>query len=255
VWIGVASDVLETRMFEGELRRTRVVDLCPMELLRRDGWPPLPGLHELQRQHRKCFERGDTPVLALARCAASLATLPTVAGMHPDAVVVWFDAHADLNIPENTTTGYLGGLVLSAAIVWWHSGLGAGLSPDRVVLGGTRDLDAPEQALVDAGTIKLATGPSLHAALDQYVGDRPVYFPSTAMSSNLARYLPTTKVPNGLTLDDLADISQRLSQNRIVGTEVAEFEAAADPTDDTIYAQPLLSALAPMLSTLQTDSP
>jgi arginase len=127
----------------------------------------LPGLRELQREHNRIVERGKIPVAALPRCAASLATLPTIAKHHPEALVVWFDAHADLN---------LGGLVLSAAIGWWDSGLGAGLSPDHVVLGGTRDLDAPEQALVDSGTIKLAAGPSLHTMLDQHVGDRAVYF-------------------------------------------------------------------------------
>jgi arginase len=81
----------------------------------------LPGLRELQREHRRIVERGDIPVAALPRCAASLATLPTIAEHHPDAVVVWFDAHADLNTPDNTTTGYLGGLVLSAAIGCWDS--------------------------------------------------------------------------------------------------------------------------------------
>ena len=38
----------------------------------------LPGLRELQREHRRIVERGDIPVPALTRCAASLATLPTI---------------------------------------------------------------------------------------------------------------------------------------------------------------------------------
>ena len=125
-----------------------------------------PGLLELQDEHRRILGRGDVPVAALPRCAAALATLPVIATLRPDAMVVWFDAHGDLNTPENTTTGYLGGLVLSAAMGWWDSGLGSGLTPDRVVLGGSRDLDAEEQTLVDEGIIKLAVGASLLDALD-----------------------------------------------------------------------------------------
>jgi arginase len=215
----------------------------------------LPGLRELQREHRRIVERGDIPVAALPRCAASLATLPTIAEHHPDAVVVWFDAHADLNTPDNTTTGYLGGLVLSAAIGCWDSGLGAGLRPDKVVLGGTRDLDAPEQALVDSGTIKLAAGPSLLTGLDQHVGDRPVYFHLDCDVLEPGTVPTDYRVANGLTLDDLTAVSRRLSQNQIVGIEIAEFEAAADPTDDTDYAQPLVEALAPMLATPHTGAP
>jgi arginase family enzyme len=215
----------------------------------------LPGLRELQREHRRIVERGDIPVAALPRCAASLATLPTIAEHHPDAVVVWFDAHADLNTPDNTTTGYLGGLILSAAIGWWDSGLGAGLLPDNVVLGGTRDLDAPEQALVDAGTIKLAAGPSLLTELDQHVGDRPVYFHLDCDVLEPGTVPTDYRVANGLSLDDLTAVSRRLSQNQIVGIEIAEFEAAADPTDDTGYAQPLVEALAPMLATPHTRAP
>jgi arginase len=212
----------------------------------------LPGLRELQREHSRIVERGDIPIAALPRCAASLATLPTVAKHHPEALVVWFDAHADLNTPNNTTTGYLGGLVLSAAIGWWDSGLGSGLSPDRVVLGGTRDLDAPEQALVDAGTIKLAAGASLHTVLDEYVGDRPVYLHLDCDVLEPGTVPTDYHVPNGLTLEDLAVVSQRLSQNQIVGIEIAEFESAADPTDDTNFVGPLLDALAPMITSLHT---
>lgn len=206
-----------------------------------------PGLRELQHHHREIVESGTIPVAALPRCAASLATLPTVAKHHPEALVVWFDAHADLNTPDNTTTGYLGGLVLSAAIGLWDSGLGAGLHPDNVVLGGTRDLDAPEQSLVDRGTIKLAAGPALHTMLDQYVGDRPVYFHLDCDVLEPGTVPTDYHVPNGLTLEDLNAVARRLSQNQIVGIEIAEFEAAADPTDATNYARPLLDALAPML--------
>jgi arginase family enzyme len=211
----------------------------------------LPGLTELQLAHAAAIERGDVPILALPRCAASLATLPNVAAHRPDAVVVWFDAHADLNTPATSTTGYLGGLVLSAAVGWWQSGLGAGLAADRIVLGGSRDLDAPEQRLVDEGTVKLAAGPDLLGTLDRYVGDSPVYFHLDCDVLEPGTVPTDYQVPDGLGLDELAAVARRLSRNEIVGIEVAEFEAALDPTDLTDYAGPLLEALSPMLAVPQ----
>ncbi|WP_416367023.1 arginase family protein [Rathayibacter sp. VKM Ac-2878] len=74
------------------------------------------------------------PVTALSRCAVALATLPIVAKHRPDAVVLWFDAHADLNTPESSSTCYLGGLALSGPLGLWESGLGAGLAESNAIL-------------------------------------------------------------------------------------------------------------------------
>ncbi|GAB7067775.1 hypothetical protein JCM12141A_20640 [Mycolicibacterium hodleri] len=205
----------------------------------------LPGLTELRDIHGGILTQGHIPVLAASRCAASLATLPNVAELRPDAVVVWFDAHADLNTPDDSTTGYLGGLVLSAAVGWWDSGLGSGLAPERIVLGGSRDLDPPEQALVDEGTIKLAAGPHLMDQLDGYVGDSPVYVHLDCDVLEPGTVPTDYRVPGGLGLDDLAHVARRLGRNEVVGVEIAEFEAA-DPDDHADYARPLVDALTPL---------
>ena len=67
-----------------------------------------------------------------------------VARYHPDAFVVWFDAHGDLNTPESTTTDYLGGLGLSGPVGMWESGLGSGDHPVYFHL----DCDVLEPGLV-----------------------------------------------------------------------------------------------------------
>ena len=96
-------------------------------------------------------------------------------------------------------------------------------------------------------------GPSLLTELDQHVGDRPVYFHLDCDVLEPGTVPTDYRVANGLTLDDLTAVSRRLSQNQIVGIEIAEFEAAADPTDDTNYAQPLVEALAPLVTSLHPD--
>lgn len=208
----------------------------------------LPGLRGLQAAHAAALARGGSPVFAWPRCAAAIATLPNVAAQYPDAVVVWFDAHADLNTPENSTTGYLGGLALSAALGWWDSGLGAGLNPKNVVLGGTRDLDPSEQSVVDAGVIALAAGPDMFSELDRLIADRPVYFhlDCDVLEPGI---MPTDySVPGGLTLDDLRQVAARLALNRIVGVEIGEFEDRGDSELSRVQAERLVAALGPILN-------
>lgn len=210
----------------------------------------LPALRELQTQHDGAYRCGAVPVTAMPRYSAALATLPNVARHHPDALVVWFDAHGDLNTPHNTVTGYLGGLVLSAATGWWDSGLGAGLAPENIVLAGTRDLDAPERALVETGTIKLAAGSRILEDLDRFAADRPVYFHLDCDVLEPGIVPTDYQVPNGLTLADLAATAERLARNPLVGLEVAEFESSFTPTGEAAAATPVMDAISPLLTRL-----
>lgn len=207
----------------------------------------LPGLLELQSAHAAALAQGHAPVFAWPRCAAAIATLPNVVAQYPDAVVVWFDAHADLNTPENTTTGYLGGLALSASLGWWNSGLGAGLDPQNVVLGGARALDKSEQEIVDAGVIALAAGPGMLLELSRIIADRPIYF---HLDCDVLQpgIMPTDySVPGGLTLNDLHEVATLLAHNLIVGVEIGEFEDHGGGELHRVQADNLIKALGPLL--------
>ena len=103
-----------------------------------------PTLEDMSQRYDAIYSAGQTPVSALTRYAVALATLPVVARYHPDAFVVWFDAHGDLNTPESTTTDYLGGLALSGPVGMWQSGLGSGDRPVYFHL----DCDVLEPGLV-----------------------------------------------------------------------------------------------------------
>ncbi len=73
----------------------------------------MPALRRMLDRFDAIYAEGSVSLAATSRCAVSLATLPAVARYHEDAVVVWFDAHGDLNTPDTSSTGYLGGLALS----------------------------------------------------------------------------------------------------------------------------------------------
>ena len=98
---------------------------------------------------------GKLFVVLANTCSASLASLPIVARGYPDSVVLWIDAHGDFNTPDTTDTGYLGGMVLSAACGIWDSGHGAGLRPRQVILIGARDIDETEGELLQRAGVRI----------------------------------------------------------------------------------------------------
>jgi arginase len=207
-----------------------------------------PALEAMSQRYEDIYAAGQKPVTALTRCAVALATLPVVARFHPDALVVWFDAHGDINTPESSSTAFLGGMALSGPMAWWDSGLGAGVAPANVVLGGARDLDPFERRLIDDGVVRhIPVGPNMLANLDAAVGDRPVYFhlDCDVLEPGL---VPTDyRVPNGLSFDELAGVANRLARNEVVGVEVAEFEGTWADTGDPGDTRPLLDALLPLV--------
>jgi arginase len=205
-------------------------------------------LQEMSRRLEAVYVAGQVPVTALTRCAVALATVPVMARYHPDALVVWFDAHADLQTPDTTTTGYLGGLALSGPMGLWNSGLGSGVRPNHVVLGGARDIDPPEQRLIDDGAVRhIPVGPTMVDDLDSAIDDRPVYFHLDCDVLEPGVVPTDYRVPNGMSLDELGSVARRLAENRIVGVEIAEFEGSWAETGQPANPGPLLDALAPLV--------
>ncbi|GAA2795259.1 hypothetical protein GCM10010470_32820 [Saccharopolyspora taberi] len=204
----------------------------------------LPALRELADTYERLFRTGRTPLTAMGRCSAALATLPVVARHRPDACVVWFDAHADLNTPGNTTTDFLGGMALSGPAGLWDSGLGDGLRLGNIVLGGARDIDPPEQRLIDSGAVRLVPpGSRIAEDLRAAVAGRPVYFHLDCDVLEPGTVPTDYRVPGGLSLTDLHAVCEVLAEHELVGAQIAEFEAPEDPP---AVPEPLLDAIRPL---------
>lgn len=213
-----------------------------------------PALESIAGRYEQILSAGATPVTALSRCAVALATLPVVAEHRPDAVVVWFDAHADINSPENTTTGYLGGLALGGPLGLWDSGLGQGLATSNAVLVGARDLDAPEQQLVDEGTIALVpVSDTMAQQLQALIERRPVYVHLDCDVLEPDTVPTDYHVAGGMTLDQLHACAKVLAANDVVGLEIGELEAP-EGSDDTTSATRILDSLEPLLHAI-TNNP
>ncbi|KAF9950077.1 Arginase, catabolizes arginine to ornithine and urea [Mortierella alpina] len=88
--------------------------------------------------------------------------LGTVAGtmaVHPDACLIWIDAHADINTPESTDSGNIHGCPVSfllgiAGQVDVFNWVKPCLTPDRLVYIGLRDVDAGEKKILREHGIK-----------------------------------------------------------------------------------------------------
>lgn len=207
-----------------------------------------PALQSLSQAYDAMLARGAKPLTVMGRCASGLATLPQVVRHRPDACVVWFDAHGDSNTPATSATGYLGGLVIAGAAGLWDSGLGHGLQWANVVLVGARDLDPPEQKLIDAGVLRLVpAGPNLAARLDEAVQGRPVYvhLDCDVLEPGL---VPTEySVADGLSFADLRAACGVLARSEVIGLEIAEFEARWAETGEAASPTALIDALQPLL--------
>ncbi len=104
---------------------------------------------------------GVAPILTAADCTISLTTIPTVLRHEPDLRVLWIDAHADFNTPDTSPSQFLGGMCLSAACGVWDAGFdGPRLDPSRLITYGVRDVDGPEQVLLETHGVGRATRPS-----------------------------------------------------------------------------------------------
>ena len=205
-----------------------------------------PALREYADAVDDQLSAGHHVVCVNGRCATSVATLPRVLRAHPDCVVVWLDAHADLNVPGGSPTDYLGGMAVSGPLGWWDSGFGGGLDPDRLLLVGTRSVDDAEAELIDRHRISvLPPGEATADAVLERVAGRPVYFhlDCDVLEPGIVR--TDYRERAGLTLQTLADLADALAgASTVVGTEIAEWEGpgTADATDLVNALRPVLSA-------------
>ncbi|WP_052250258.1 arginase family protein [Enterobacter sp. Bisph1] len=207
------------------------------------------NLDAVQKRFEELFVSEAVSVAAISRCVVSLATLPVVAKYHPDCCIVWFDAHGDLNTPQSSITGYLGGLAQAGAAGLWDSGLGNGVRLDQIVLVGQRDLDPFEIALINEhGIPHIKPADNLSARLKEAIAGRAVYahLDCDVLEPGI---VPTDyNVENGLNLEDLTACCEIIAAHPFIGIEIAEFQNAWASTGAPASPDALLEALSPLIS-------
>ena len=139
--------------------------------------------------------------------------------------MLWLDAHGDINTPETTRSGSLGGMPVAVAtgralhVMRLDAKLEPPLSDQHVVMGGVRLNDPLEQAIIDNSRIEQLTvddlrnmTPAVFAQLDRlnrisdkiYVHiDMDVLDPREVMAHG-------NKVPNGPSSEQLARLFEEI---------------------------------------------
>ncbi len=112
---------------------------------------------------------GRIPILLAPECSIAISTLPVLVRRHPDARVLWLDAHADFHTPQTTRSGYLSGMCLAGACGLWDTGFGAGLDPPRVIMHGVREVEGAERVGLDRSGVHLVHDPAQLAGLEVFV--------------------------------------------------------------------------------------
>ncbi len=206
----------------------------------------LPDLQAVAAVLDLALNEGQRPVTVLSRCAVALATLPVMARHVPDLLVVYFDAHCDLNTPSTSGSGHIGGMALAGALGLWDSGLGSGVK--AAVLAGTRDFDAAETPLIDGERVwYVPPGPELVEGVKAAVAGRKVYVHLDCDVLSPGQVPTNYKVPCGISLAELGEAAAAIAEvAEVVGLEVAELETGETEEETKACARVLVETLAPL---------
>ena len=125
--------------------------------------PPTEALAAgLPRLHDAVAAAPGIPLALLGECTLAPAVTAGLLAAHPDLVLVWLDAHGDLNTPDTSPSGFLGGMPFAILLGWCHEPLrrAAGaelpLPEQRAALVGARDLDPGERDAIAGSLLVVA---------------------------------------------------------------------------------------------------
>lgn len=167
-----------------------------------------------------------------------------------DIGLLWIDAHPDINTDETTVTGNIHGMPVSALLGLGEKSLTNFLSerpklkPENIVMLGLRDIDPPEQKILDAYHIRYYTYTQIcERGLDvclQETMDYLSHLSAIHMSFDLDSMNPdimpgvSVPVPDGFTIPEVRQIFQTLLPAMpFMSYDIVEYNHAHDKNDMT----------------------
>lgn len=191
-------------------------------------------------QQRILEEHAPERLLTLAcECSGDIAPIAYFLHRHPDLVVLWIDAHADLNTPQSSPSGDFHGMPLRSLIgdgpAEIVSRLPACLETAQIGMVGVRDIDPAEQRFIEAQSIRVWPQLSMVAMkeIDEFIDGKRVYihFDLDVIDSS-HQSLALFKTPGGIGLEKLMDWMASISrQAEVVGLGMFEYN---DPSSSEL---------------------
>ncbi|GAA6025685.1 hypothetical protein JCM10207_003827 [Rhodosporidiobolus poonsookiae] len=173
---------------------------------------------------------------------------------HPDAALIWVDAHADINTPLTTPSGNLHGCPVSFLLglpgtskeeipeFGWIEPV---LTPERLVYIGLRDIDEGERKILKENNIKCFTmhhvdkygiGKVVEMAVEHVGKDRPIHlsFDVDALDPTVAPSTGTA-VRGGLTFREGHYICEAIAETgRLVSLDIMEINPSIAAMEDDV---------------------
>ncbi|MDO5376239.1 MAG: arginase [Staphylococcus rostri] len=109
------------------------------------------------------IEQGHFPVVLGGDHSLAIGSISAVSKHYESLGIIWYDAHGDLNIPEESPSGNIHGMSLRVLAgegdkqLVQLGGFAPKVTPDRIVLIGMRDLDYGEREYIKQHHIKTYT--------------------------------------------------------------------------------------------------
>jgi arginase len=223
---------------KGHQVHTKIAEL-PANSWRAEIQTSFELMRMLSRAVREARESNRLPIVLAGNCNTAVGTL---AGLGAESTgVAWFDAHADFNTPETTSSGFLDGTAVAIITGRCWTQLAAtvpGFDPvpdDRICLIGTRDIDSLEGGLLDQSGVDVIEPRKLRSDLlnvlrpiMQRVRKMYVHLDLDVLDADIAA-ANKFAVSGGLAIEDVEYALSEIGGNiRIAGATLSAYDPAAD---------------------------
>ena len=244
------------------------VDLAPAlfrRLLKENSYNDVGDVREFATQHSNRTQRAWSVITKLEHAAYEAlkkhSTLLTIGGdhsiaagtisatlkHHPDARVVYMDAHGDINTRETSPTGNLHGMPLAALLQLFENPLASpALKPENLFFIGVRDLDSGEKQIIEQHKIQIVTAREIRedrkATLEKFRSwlrrsSSPVHFsfdvdaldPSVASATGI-------HVEDGLSTSEARAFTKLLqAEAQVIAVDLVELNPTVGDLEHTLH--------------------
>jgi len=202
-------------------------------------------------------KRGLFPIGLLANCNGLMGMLAGFQRSEPTwkplkVGLVWIDAHGDINTPETSLSGMLGGMPVAVATgMCLHRlrvkcGLDPALPTRYVTMVGVRDTDPLEQEIIDRSQVEHITvdevrrlSPAIESEMERLANLTDLIYVHVDLDALDPAEVPGhgLKVEDGPTSEELAAALEAMFEHpKAAGFGVASYPAMGDPDKVTLRA-------------------
>lgn len=205
----------------------------PKDLLWHDALAQSKETFEAAAEHlHRVLNANRQPILVTPRCATAIASLPVIIAKYTNVVILYFDAHGDLNTPTSSASSYLGGMPITSVLGEWDSGYGCGLNANSLIHIGGRDLEESEKSFIEKHNIVTISKKDIEESLEglkAVINDRPIFIHLDTDVYDPTEVTAEYAVDNGLFrthVHKVVDLA--LTVGQLVGVEITELSPKTD---------------------------